>query len=131
MFAASMPRACSWRFGASLFAEIRRRHKRRRWLPVARDESRWERVRHQIVADAPGPPAGALDFGHREVAEGAVLQPSRLTWLALTPISVWVDVETVCPKHNCRLDDYDLSNSSSCDLTSTLWAPHGSISRDS
>jgi len=49
--------------------------------------------------------------------------------LPLTPISFSVDVETLCPKHDCRLNDYDLSNSSSLDLTSTLGAPRGSISR--
>jgi hypothetical protein len=37
--------------------------------------------------------------------------------LPLTPISFSVDVETLCPKHDCRLNDYDLSNSSSLDLT--------------
>jgi hypothetical protein len=80
MLAALLLRVCSWRFVVSLFAEIKHRHERRRWRPVDRGETRWERVRHQIVADALGPPAGVLDFGHREIAEGAVLEPSRLEW---------------------------------------------------
>jgi hypothetical protein len=63
MPAASMQRACSLLFGVSLFAEIKQRHERRRWLPVARGEARWEMVSHQIVADVSGPPAGACDFG--------------------------------------------------------------------
>lgn len=86
-----------------------------------RAETRWASGRHWIVADVFGLPAGALDFGQREVAEGAVLEPSRLAGLvALTPIRIWVGVETLCPKYDCRLDDYDLSNSSSFDPTSTL-----------
>ena len=58
---------------------------------------------------------------------------NRIDWhcFTLTPISVSVDVETLCPKHDCRLNDYDLSNSSSLDLTSTLGAPRGSTSRGS
>src|SRR5207302_8672552 len=82
MFAASTPRACSWRFGVSLFAEIKQRHERRRRPPVARHEARWERVPDQIVDDAPGPPAGSFDVGQPEIGEDAVLEPSRFAWLA-------------------------------------------------
>jgi hypothetical protein len=81
MPAASMPRACSWLFGVSLFAEIKQRHERMRWLPVARIKARWERVRDHVVADVPGPPARAPDFGGRTVAEDAVLEPNRLALL--------------------------------------------------
>jgi hypothetical protein len=87
MLAASILRVCSWRFGASWFAETKHRREWRRWLPVASDEARSERVRHQIVADVSGPPAGVLDFGHREGAEAQSL--NRVDWhgLPLTPIS--------------------------------------------
>jgi hypothetical protein len=81
MPAASPQRACSLLFGASLFAEIRQRHERRRWLPVARSKARWERVRDHVVADVPGPPARAPDSGRRTVAEDAVLEPNRLALL--------------------------------------------------
>lgn len=72
-------------------------------------------MRPQIVADVSGPPAGVLDLGHLEVAEGAVLEPSRLAWLAADSDQLMGRYRTLCRKHDCLLDDYDLSNSSSFD----------------
>src|SRR6266849_4714397 len=110
MPAASLMRACSWHFGVSLFAGIEHRHELRRWLPVTRGETRLRRVRHQIVADPPGSPAGVLDFEHRENEKGAVLEPSRLAWLAADSDQPMGRCGMLCRKHDCRPDDYDLSN---------------------
>ena len=60
MLAALLLQVCSWRFGVSLFAEIKHRHELKRLLLDARAETRWARGCRWIVADAPGPPADAL-----------------------------------------------------------------------
>jgi hypothetical protein len=96
----SMSRAYSWLFGVSLFAVIKHRRERRCWLPVARSETRWGRVRDQTVADAHGPPACALDFRPEQSRKTQSWNRVDRHCLTLTPISQWVDLETLCPNHD-------------------------------
>jgi hypothetical protein len=63
----------------------------KRLLLDARAETRWASGRRWIVADAPGPPADALDIEFTQSQEDGVLDAS--TGVLLAPISLSVDVE--------------------------------------